>query len=387
MNSLFSDDHASIPDRSQAGELSVPDEVRTDLGLLLDWYTPTIFVCWIILGINVIVFAAMLLSGFNPDHATPQILLKWGADYGPATITRGEWWRILTSTFVHLGFLHVFFNMMVLAQIGPFMERILGNAAFLLVYLVSGITGALCSLAWDPYMYSAGASGAIFGLYGALIGFLALRRDSIATEQLMKLLKGAGVFLVYNIIFGVLHSGTDIAAHAGGLLGGLICGLVISNPIDAGFKRRRIVRAAILGMTGVPAILAVGLILPRPMDFVKELTKFGAVEKKVMANHRAIMQQAGQAGAEDRTTAQRIRTEVLAPWDAERQTLARYKGLPGRQQKFLTAVVQYMDDQQRAWTKLAQSFESHNPTLLGESLREQMQAEQKLREAMPRLQQ
>src|SRR4051794_206353 len=264
MNSIFSSDRERSPESSSSGELPVPDEVRGNFGLLLDWYTPVIFFCWIILGINVLVFVGMLLSGFDPDKATAPVLLKWGVDYGPATISRGEWWRVLTSTFVHLGFTHVLFNMAVLAQIGPFMERILGSVAFLIVYLASGVAGALCSLAWNPYLFSAGASGAIFGLYGALIGFLVLRRDSVPTTELLNLLKGAVVFLIYNSVFGILHAGTDIAAHAGGFLGGLVCGLVISNPIDASFRRRRLVRATLLGLAGVPAMFAVGAILPRP---------------------------------------------------------------------------------------------------------------------------
>src|SRR3954451_23325424 len=240
-----------------------------------------------------------------------------GVDYGPVTITRGQWWRVLTSTFVHLGFAHVPINMAVLAQIGPFMERVLGNLAFLIVYVVSGVAGALCSLAWNPYLFSAGASGAIFGLYGALIGFLVLRRDSVPTTELLNLLKGAVVFLIYNSAFGILHAGTDIAAHAGGFLGGLVCGLVISNPIDASFRRRRLVRATLLGLAGVPAMFAVGAILPRPMDFVKELNEFTSVEKRVRASYGSIMLKATQGQLKDREAAEQVRKQVLGPWEAE----------------------------------------------------------------------
>lgn len=119
---------------------------------LLDWYTPNIFLSWIILGINVLVFVCMLASGVNPDHLTAQSLLKWGANYGPLTVTKGEWWRLVTCVFVHAGFAHIGFNMVVLAQIGPFMERLLGKLAFLIVYLLCGVAGALCSLAWSPYV-------------------------------------------------------------------------------------------------------------------------------------------------------------------------------------------------------------------------------------------
>jgi rhomboid protease GluP len=112
-------------------------------------------------------------------------LIAWGANYGPDTITNGQWWRLLTSMFLHIGIVHLAFNMIVLLQIGPFVERLVGNVGFLIVYFVSGFAGNVTSLVWNPYTVSAGASGAIFGLYGLLLGFLLMsRRDSIPTDVL-----------------------------------------------------------------------------------------------------------------------------------------------------------------------------------------------------------
>jgi rhomboid protease GluP len=289
----------------------VPAAVRLNFGQLLDWFTPNIFVCWIILAVNIAVFAAMLFAGFNPDHASPQLLLKWGADYGPATITHGQWWRVVTCGFVHLGILHVAFNMFVLAQIGPFMERPLGNIGFLIVYLTCVVAGAMCSLWWNPYLISAGASGAIFGLYGALIGFLVLRHDSIPRPVLAKLLRSAALFLIYNAVFGVLKSGTDLAAHAGGLVGGLICGLVVSNPISAGFVRRRAVRCAAAGLGFAALLFCQGALLPKPMDFQGELLKFAAVETRILASYKAILLDAKRS--RDTEVADKLEAQVMQP--------------------------------------------------------------------------
>ena len=376
MTSLFPGEaRAAQPDFDRD---ELPDAVRSDFGQLLDWFTPNIFVCWIILGINILVFLAMLFSGFKPEAATAQALLKWGADYGAATIGRGEWWRVVSATFVHLGWMHVALNMYVLWQIGPFMERLLGNVGFVIVYLVCGVAGSICSLAWNPYLVSAGASGAIFGLYGALIGFLILRRDSIPRQVLASILTSAVVFLVVNAVFGALKAGTDIAAHAGGLVAGLVCGLVVSNPINAGFRKRRIVRATGACVGCGLVLLVVAMRLPRPIDVQAEIAKFASVESKTIATYRSLFQ---VKNAKDEDVARKIETDVLGPWVAERKSLAAIAGLPSRQQKVMVALVNYMDARQRGWETLVRGLKRHDSALVRQSMAQQLKAQNDLKEA------
>ena len=234
--------------------------------------------------------------------------------------------------------MHVGFNMLVLAQVGPFMERLLGNVGFLIVYLACGIAGSVCSLAWHPYLVSVGASGAIFGLYGALIGFLILRRDSIPPPVLTRILKGALIFLAYNAVFGLLKSGTDLAAHAGGLAGGLVCGLAISTPINAGFTRRRLVRAAIAGLACIAVVMCIASVLPHPIDLQASLSKFGSAEGKILTSYKAILSQS--ANAKDSDIADKIEAQVIKPWSVARQSLGNIKGLPSQQQRFVTNVLE-----------------------------------------------
>lgn len=381
MNSIFQIEQPPEP-QPAGGEIEVPAEVRMNFAQLLDWYTPNIFVCWIILGIDVLVFAAMLISGYNPDHATTQALIKWGADYGPLTITQGQWWRFLTCVFVHAGFVHVGFNMMVLAQIGPFMERLLGNISFLIVYLICGIAGALCSLAWNPYIVSVGASGAILGLYGALIGFLVLRHDSIPRPVLIRLLRGAVVFLIYNAVWGFLNAEVDLAAHVGGLVAGVVCGLVVSNPINAGFTRRRIIRGTALGLASVPVVLALGALLPRPPDFIKEFNRLVVLEQQVNTNFSSMLTEVKAGRLKQSGFAHRIETDVIRPWDAERKSLASFTRLPGRQQRLRTVLLAYMDTREQAWKDLVQGLQTNNLSLLRQSTKLQAQAQSKLNESM-----
>jgi len=375
MNQLFPEEKRGSPPKLNRDE--IPEGVNTDFSLLLDWFTPNICVCWIILGLNVAVFVAMLASGFNPDKATQQALLKWGADYGPLTVTRGEWWRVVTCMFVHLGFVHLGFNMLVLYQIGPVMERLLGNAGFLIVYLAAGIAGAISSLALNPYLVSAGASGAIFGLYGALIGFLVLRRDSVPKLALKRILTSAVIFLLYNAVYGVLRSGVDLAAHGGGLLAGVICGLVISTPINAGFRHRRLIRAAAAGFGCFVVLAAAATQLPRPMDLQAEFTRITQTEQKVITAFRMIWQNGRTLG--DAEVANRLEVQVIRPWRVERDSLARFHGLPRRQERVANALLAYMDARLQGWLNLEQGLRTHNLELSRQGLLQQKQAQDQLK--------
>ncbi len=140
--------------------------------------TPRLFITPILLGLNLLVFALMLFSGVSPWEPTGEELLGWGANFGPITVNYG-WWRIFTCAFLHIGFLHLAFNMWCLWSLGSLAERLFGNWTFLMLYVLSGLGGSICSLLWNPTVISAGASGAIFGVAGGLITFWLLGRLSI----------------------------------------------------------------------------------------------------------------------------------------------------------------------------------------------------------------
>ncbi len=181
-----------------------------------------------IFGINVAVFVGMLLSGASPMSPSSASLLAWGANYGPYTLT-GDWWRLLTSCFVHIGIIHIAFNMWCLWSLGAMAERLYGRVTFACVYLLCGISGSLGSVLWhhSPTI-SAGASGAIFGLAGALIASLKLGEFSfggMAQGSMQSLI----MFVGYNVVFGALSGRTDNACHAGGLVAGLVLGALIAK--------------------------------------------------------------------------------------------------------------------------------------------------------------
>jgi rhomboid protease GluP len=180
------------------------------------------FITPILINATVLVFVAMVLSGANLLLPANQDLLDWGANFRPLTL-EGESWRLLTSCFLHIGILHLFLNMYALYYIGSLLEPYLGKTRFLAAYSISGISASMTSLYWNSWVISAGASGAIFGMYGV---FIALLLSNILDKSVNKaLLTSALVFVGYSLLNGLRSKGAiDNAAHIGGLVSGLFIG-------------------------------------------------------------------------------------------------------------------------------------------------------------------
>lgn len=179
-------------------------------------------ITYTIIGVNVLVFIAMIISGVNFFDPSTEQLAKWGGNFKPYT-TGGEWWRLLTSTFVHAGILHILFNMYALYMVGIYLEPMLGKWRYAAAYLCTGLLASIASIWWHgDAIVSVGASGAIFGLYGV---FLALLTTKIIPDKMRKaLLQSIGIFVFYNLAYGATKAGVDNAAHIGGILSGFVIG-------------------------------------------------------------------------------------------------------------------------------------------------------------------
>jgi rhomboid protease GluP len=188
---------------------------------------PTIGVTQVIFGINTAVFLGMVLATSSVMEFPGPDRVHWGANLGPYTLS-GEWWRLLTNVFVHGGIIHIGFNMWCLWNLGALCEALYGPWTYLAIYLLCGVGGSLGSVIWNPRVLSVGASGAIFGLAGALLAAFKLGEFSVPRAALSGTLRSVGAFVVYNLIFGAAISGVDNAAHIGGLITGLILGALIA---------------------------------------------------------------------------------------------------------------------------------------------------------------
>ncbi|MGI4827854.1 MAG: rhomboid family intramembrane serine protease [Janthinobacterium lividum] len=181
----------------------------------------------ILIALNVLVFIAMLVGGLSPFDPTAEQVLRWGANFGPLTES-GQWWRLFTACFLHFGIVHIGFNMYVLYQIGFFTERLFRGPRYLALYLVAGLGGNLIGLVLHPNVVAAGASGAIFGVYGGLLAYL-LRYRGVANPQAAKAVtRSVFIFLGYNLLYGLADRHTDLTAHIGGLATGFLAGLVLA---------------------------------------------------------------------------------------------------------------------------------------------------------------
>jgi rhomboid protease GluP len=173
------------------------------------------------------VFLGMALSSSTYMEFPIRELVQWGANVGALTFS-GEWWRLLTNVFVHGGIIHIAFNMWCLWNLGQLCESLYGRWTYAAIYLICGLGASLASAAWHPYVPSVGASGAIFGLAGALIAAFKLGEFSVPRSALSGTLRSLGAFVVYNLIFGFILPGVDNTAHIGGLITGLIVGALIA---------------------------------------------------------------------------------------------------------------------------------------------------------------
>jgi membrane associated rhomboid family serine protease len=203
-------------------------------------------------GINVAVFIGMLLSGASFMSPSSENLLNWGANYGPYTLS-GDWWRLLTSCFVHIGIIHIGFNMWCLWSLGGLAERLYGRITFVCIYLLCGISGSLGSLWWHatPAM-SAGASGAIFGIAGAVIASIKLGEFS-SGAMAQGVMQSLIAFVGFNVVFGAVSGSTDNACHFGGLAAGVVLGALIAKVAP---EPRLVPRLGVLAV--VAALLAGG---------------------------------------------------------------------------------------------------------------------------------
>jgi len=201
---------------------------------LLRQRVPRVWVTNALIVINLMVFLAMLASGAGLWHSSNGIQLAWGANFGPAT-QDGEWWRLGSAMFLHFGALHLVMNMWALWDGGQLVERMYGPIRFASIYFLCGIAGNLLSLvSHHGQAVSGGASGAIFGVYGALLVCLWRERSHLHPHEFRWLFWGASGFSAITIVLGVLIPGIDNAAHIGGFLTGLLGGVVLARTLHPG---------------------------------------------------------------------------------------------------------------------------------------------------------
>jgi rhomboid protease GluP len=224
-------------------------------------------------GINCLVFVLMCVTGVSLTSPTGGQLLFWGADFGPSVLVDGEWWRLVTAMFVHVGIVHLATNMWCLWNLGLLGEPLVGGFGLFAAYLLTGVGGNLLSVAMHPGLpgtsegiVGAGASGAVFGLAGLLIVLLKSKLLPLPEDELKRLRRSVIWFAVLNFVLGagtwVAHTSIQIDnfAHLGGFLTGLALAMPMLPKIGVRAERFRWRRnAAIGGIALALLLLAFGM--------------------------------------------------------------------------------------------------------------------------------
>ena len=234
-------DHATTGGRAAAPRRAARSATRS-----LSAHGP--FITYALIGINVALFVLELATG-GQLNGTGSWLYENGVLVSTAVdssgqvvgVSEGEWWRLVTATFLHYGPLHLGMNMLVLWFIGPPLEEYFGHWRYLLVYLVSGLAGSAGALIWSPNALTVGASGAIWGIMGAAL-VLEARRIWVFGGQAMGL-------VVFNLAITFLIPGISIGGHIGGLIGGGLCALAFSS-----FRRSPAIATLSMAVVGVVSV-------------------------------------------------------------------------------------------------------------------------------------
>lgn len=325
-----------------------------------------------IIAINVAVFIVMLLAGADLMKPNPAVHIRFGSNFGPLTWT-GQEWRLLTSAFLHFGLIHIALNMFALYQGGGLVERLFGSTRFAVIYLLSALAGSVASGWSDPLRNSAGASGAIFGVYGALLAFLAVRRVDIPPSMLKSISSSALLFCLYSLVIGAAHPLIDNACHIGGLLAGFASGVILARPFT---PEARAMPQPVKVLVAVLAIVLPLAFLAQPLTaqsgaasaglrFEREMESFGQVEAELVRRQTDILTFPPNARVNRLEVAQRLRSEVLEPWRTASRPLLQSTTLPqdgSRSARMQAAVRDYLRARERAIELRAVSLETGDLT-------------------------
>lgn len=310
---------AVTPDQRWAGVSDFYGQLRTLCPHV--WVTPALVL------VNVAIYIAMVVTARRLGGFDPQLLLSWGADYGPLTVN-GQWWRLIAALFVHLNLLHLLLNMWALWNIGRLTERLFGRWVFFCLYFAAGGLASLSSIAWDPTRSSAGASGAIFGILGAFLAFLIRRREDVPRTIIRAHWISTAAFVLFNLVSGALQTGIDNAAHVGGLVSGLVLGYVLAPPLA--YQRRRFSLPQTTAAVGVVAaallaalwqIRGIGAQLTGPEQFYRTHGWYVSGEGKNLLLWQELAQQAASGTISDAALGQRFQQEILPFWQSASERL------------------------------------------------------------------
>jgi rhomboid protease GluP len=350
-----------------------PATPRAELKRVLRQRTAGVPITCALLAANVAMFAAVAIAAGSIRSVSPRDLIWWGAGFGPRT-TNGEWWRLLTATVLHAHLPHLILNMIALLMIGPIVERLVGRRAFVAFYVACGLAGSAAGLWAHPLRVAVGASGAILGMYGMLVGLMLERRPSatrhalvdgpapqIHRAQLHILLHDTMGAIVSTIVLLWWVPNIDHAAHLGGLAAGCVIGWMAGKDIEWTTPQPRQIAAALI-LAAICCGAALGA-SGRPQDL--RPATFSVFEMDSRTRMRYSQALASKSDAASLSIL--IELDILPALAAERKALASYGRVAAWQQPILDDLRQYVALQDEAWRYRARGHREQRADILRRS--------------------
>jgi rhomboid protease GluP len=308
--------------------------------------TPLVLATATLITLNAAIFAVLLLqSGAVGD---PDTLVQLGGNFGPRT-TNGEWWRLVTSMFVHAGMFRFIVNMAALAQLGLLLERVVGPIGFGLVYVTSGAVTSLINLSAHRVSVIVGAEGAVFGLFGLLIavviwGFIQRSTVSIRLTAIARVIPTAVVFAVFNVTSGEIEKTTALVALGVGGLTGLILarGIGLNKPSP---RRIVITLATTVATTVICAVPLRGVADIRP-----ELSRIIEIEERTAHEYEKAAGQFVLGAIKAEALARVIESSIVPTLRAARERLRGVDGVPPEQQPLAASAGEFLRLREEAWS-------------------------------------
>ena len=312
-----------------------------------------------ILALNIAIFIGMCLG--TGALSEPATLIAWGGSVGPQT-TNGEWWRLVTSLFVHAGVLRLLANVIGFVSVGFMLERLVGPVAFGVTYIAAGVMAGVVELSAHQIDVNTGASGAIFGVYGLLVastmwGFYRPSPAAIPLAALKGLVPGAFVFLSVDVLTHGLHSGGRLAGFAAGFVAGLI--------LIAGATYRKPAMQRVLATVGATAGIVILLVAPlRGLDDARaDVAAVIAVEGRTAHEYDAELERAndGRSSMRERIV---LIDQIRPQLQAVRARLESFDRVAREQQPIVASAIDFLKTRDESWRLRKEALRKSNLQIL-----------------------
>jgi rhomboid protease GluP len=347
-------------------------------------HTPATF---LLLGVSCFVFFWMAISagGGWLEAFSDDTLAAWGANQ-PALTADRQGWRLFASIFVHAWLLQLLFNGWTLFDLGRLTERLFGSIGFLLVFLTTGFAANLAQVIAEPGRLVAGSTGAVFGLLGALAGFLVRQRRAVPDAATARLRKSVPAFVAFNVGYGLILHRLDAAYYLGGAIAGLACGLILARPLTAESDAKRWRGNGVVVILGAALVFAAALVVePPPTSLRAERLRNRQLDGRLTEAYQAARTEFLNDRLSAAEFADQIDDEILPAWRAERARLQTLQRVPQADETLWTELKQYAALSERAWTLTSEALRSGDTRLLEQAEEQIAEAERLARELDKRM--